>query len=84
MDQNLTVHARAELNRINLTPASGKGSAMMPKSLSGLCSALLHAIALVCGALSIYFFLGPAIELVMVALVMLVAAIVDEHKVAHY
>jgi phage shock protein PspC (stress-responsive transcriptional regulator) len=63
---------------------------MMLKSLSGLCSAL-HAIAWVCGALSVYFFFGPAIERVMVALIMLgaavvfevIAAIANEHSVAH-
>ena len=92
MDQKLPSRARAELNRMILTPVRGKGSAMMLKSLPGVCSTLLHVLALVSGALSIYFFFGPAIELIMVALIMLgaaaafevIAAIVGEGRVAHY
>ena len=64
---------------------------MMLKSLPKLCPALLHALALVCGALSVYFFFGPAIELIMIAVVTLaaaaafevIAAIVGEDPVAH-
>ena len=64
---------------------------MMLKSLSGLCVGLLHAVAFVCGVLSVYFFFGPAIELIMLALLTLgaaaafevIAAIVGEDRVAH-
>ena len=63
----------------------------MLKSFPGLCSALLHATALICGAVSVYFIFGPAIELVMRALIMLgaavafevIAAIVAESRFAH-
>jgi hypothetical protein len=64
---------------------------MSPKLFGRICNALLHALALGCAAASVYFFLGPTIELVMVALIMLgaavafevIAAIVSEDRTAH-
>ncbi len=64
---------------------------MLLKSFSGICNVLLHAVALGCAAASVYFFLGPTIELVMVALIMLgaavafevIAAVVSDDRTAH-
>ena len=64
---------------------------MMLKSSSGLCAALLHAVAAVCGVLSAWFFFGSAVELILIALIMLaaaaafevIAAIVGEDRAAH-
>ena len=50
----------------------------MFKLLVGIRNALLHAVALGCAAVSMYFLLGPNIELVMIALIMLGAAIAFE------
>jgi hypothetical protein len=63
----------------------------MVKIWSGIGKALLHSIALGFGAVSMYFLLGPNIELVMIALIMLgaaiafevIAAIVSEDRRAH-
>ena len=64
---------------------------MLIKSFGQVCNALLHAVALGCAAVSVYFFLGPTIELVMVALIMLgvaiafevIAAVISEDRTAH-
>jgi hypothetical protein len=51
---------------------------MLLKSLNGVCCALIHAGALGCAAAGLYFFLGSSVELVLVALIMLGAAIALE------
>jgi hypothetical protein len=64
---------------------------MMLKSLSGLCMALLHAVALGCGVLSTYFFFGSAVDVILIAVIMLgaaaafevIAAIVGDNWAAH-
>jgi hypothetical protein len=64
---------------------------MSPKLFGQICNALLHAIALGCAGASLYFFFGPTIELIMVALIMLgaavafevIAALVSEDRTAH-
>lgn len=64
---------------------------MSPRLFSRICNALLHAAAAGCAAASIYFFFGPAIELIMAALIMLgaavafevIAAVVSDDQPAH-
>ena len=64
---------------------------MSPKLFGQICNALLHTVALGCAAASLYFFFGPTIELIMVALIMLgaavafevIAAVVSDDRTAH-
>ena len=64
---------------------------MSSRLFGRICNALLHLIAVGCAAASIYFFFGPTIELIMVALIMLgaavafevIAAVVSEDRTAH-
>ena len=51
---------------------------MMLESFSKLCQACLHLVALGCALASVYFFFGPRIELIMVALLALGAAVAFE------
>jgi hypothetical protein len=51
---------------------------MLPKSFSEICFASLHAAALGCAGISVYFFLGSSIEQVAIAMVLLGAAIAIE------
>lgn len=51
---------------------------MVFRSLSGICQALLHLIALAFAFASIYFFFGPQIELIMIALMTFGAAVAFE------
>ena len=61
------------------------------KSFSGVCCTLVHAIAFVCAASSIYFFLGASFEYVLLAFVLFgvalaletVAAVISRDKAAH-
>ena len=63
---------------------------MLFKSLTGICCAFIHAAALGCAAVSVYFFLGPSPEFVLGALLMLgvatalevIAAIVSDDTMA--
>ncbi|MEO8442354.1 MAG: hypothetical protein ABI547_07690 [Betaproteobacteria bacterium] len=64
---------------------------MSPKLFGQIFNALLHLIAVGFAAASLYFFFGPTIELIMVALIMLgaavafevIAAVVSEDRTAH-
>ena len=51
---------------------------MLLKSCSGICCALIHAVAVGCAAISLYFFLGSSIERILGALLMLGVAIALE------
>ena len=51
---------------------------MLLKSFGGICCALIHAVAVGCAAISLYFFLDSSIERVLVALFMLGLAIALE------
>jgi hypothetical protein len=51
---------------------------MLLKSFSGTCCTLVHAIAAISAAVSLYFFLGSSIELIFGALIMLGVAIAFE------
>ena len=51
---------------------------MLPKSFSGICCASIHAAALSCAVISVYFFLGSSVEQVAGAILMLGAAIALE------
>lgn len=51
---------------------------MVLKSFGGICQALLHLIALAFAFASVYFFFGPQIELIMIALMTFGAAVAFE------
>lgn len=64
---------------------------MVLKSFSGVCCALVHTVALVAAAASIYFFLGSSFEYVLLAFVLFgvalaleaIAAVVGRDKTVH-
>jgi hypothetical protein len=64
---------------------------MVLKSFSGVCCALVHTVAFVAAAASIYFFLGSSFEYVLLAFVLFgvalaleaIAAVVGRDKTVH-
>lgn len=51
---------------------------MMLASFNKVCQAVLHLTAIGCALASVYFFFGPHIELIMIALLSLGAAVAFE------
>ena len=51
---------------------------MLPKSFIGFCCASIHAAALACALLSVYFFFDSSIEYMVGAVILLGAAVAIE------
>jgi hypothetical protein len=51
---------------------------MLPKSLIGFCCASIHALALACASISVYFFFDASIEYMVGAVILLGAAVAIE------